>query len=734
MSRPQQRRLFPECPTVDILPIENREESALSSAPLISSSRPRRANRENKSMEALQAYGEESPSPPPETEMEDEYSRLRSAKVPSPPLATHIEPQSAMFERMKIAEPPRPPSPNENTDGSEGCDADTFNRLRAARVPSPPQLSDTEIPERIEHVRSPSPGPATESDLFERLRRVKVPSPPSADVDEEEEVDWDTFRRLQAARVPSPPEAISEEVEDERSPSPGLAAELDLYERLRSAKVPSPPLADDDEEEDVDWDTFRRLQVAWVPSPPEAISEEVEDERSPSPGLAAESDLYERLRSAKVPSPPLADDDDDEDVDWDTFRRLQAARVPTPPEPCDIEASQPMEDVRAASPSGSALFERMRMAEVPPAPTALGKVEGEGEDRADSGRPINFGEPERGQIRQFLAKSSTWELPTLDEVADMQRMSLASCGTSDDVLRVLAEFKSRHSVDTAPSNFPPNQQLDRPIFHAMKRIACDICEAAKMRVTRVTEGQYTVDMIDVLEVVRHPHTAYLVEPYCGGPHYPSRQALIEMGILYMGCHIECAAINLLGRADVSEWPEEWFSNISMDLKELDHLVLVSVSRQSPPPPLPACYHAYLRWKDDPNEFQNELRHIPHDSFRLLDSISDFIPNWSPHLPDKYGGFAFPWWLHGASTYYIDFQRLRGAKILESAAEYFQHARPLNQPSFTGRLDNMLEDEVGRYMTHLTNISNEIVEIDGRMDHLFSRWVALQKLVGTPDVS
>ncbi|KAI5993016.1 hypothetical protein EDD15DRAFT_2196849 [Pisolithus albus] len=671
MSRPQQRRLFPECPTVDILPIENREESALSSAPLISSSRPRRANRENKSMEALQAYGEESPSPPPETEMEDEYSRLRSAKVPSPPLATHIEPQSAMFERMKIAEPPRPPSPNENTDGSEGCDADTFNRLRAARVPSPPQLSDTEIPERIEHVRSPSPGPATESDLFERLRRAKVPSPPSADVDEEEEVDWDTFRRLQAARVPSPPEAISEEVEDERSPSPGLAAE---------------------------------------------------------------SDLYERLRSAKVPSPPLADDDDDEDVDWDTFRRLQAARVPTPPEPCDIEASQPMEDVRAASPSGSALFERMRMAEVPPAPTALGKVEGEGEDHADSGWPINFGEPERGQICQFLAKSSTWELPTLDEVADMQRMSLASCGTSDDVLRVLAEFKSRHSVDTAPSNFPPNQQLDRPIFRAMKRIACDICEAAKMRVTRVTEGQYTVDMIDVLEVVRHPHTAYLVEPYCGGPHYPSRQALIEMGILYMGCRIECAAINLLGRADVSEWPEEWFSNISMDLKELDHLVLVSVSRQSPPPPLPACYHAYLRWKDDPNEFQNELRRIPHDSFRLLDSISDFIPNWSPHLPDKYGGFAFPWWLHGASTYYIDFQRLRGAKILESAAEYFQHARPLNQPSFTGRLDNMLEDEVGRYMTHLTNISNEIVEIDGRMDHLFSRWVALQKLVGTPDVS
>ncbi|KAI5989709.1 hypothetical protein EDD15DRAFT_2198394 [Pisolithus albus] len=211
------------------------------------------------------------------------------------------------------------------------------------------------------------------------------------------------------------------------------------------------------------------------------IPEWIEHVRSPSPRPATESDsdLFKQLRRVKVPMPPSADVDEEAEVDWDTFRRLQAAWVPSTPEPC----SQPMEDVRAASPLGSVLFEQMRMVEVPPAPSALSKVEGEGEDHADSGWPINFGDPERGQIHQFLAKAATWKLPTLDEVADMQCMSLASCGTSNDVLWVLAEFKSCHLVDTAPSNFLPNQQLDQPIFCTMKWIACDICEAVKMWVT-----------------------------------------------------------------------------------------------------------------------------------------------------------------------------------------------------------------------------------------------------------
>ncbi|KAI5982538.1 hypothetical protein EDD15DRAFT_2202795 [Pisolithus albus] len=186
--------------------------------------------------------------------------------------------------------------------------------------------------------------------------------------------------------------------------------------------------------------------------------------------------------------------------------------------------------------------------------------------------------------------------------------------------------------------------------------------------------------------------------------------------------------------DVSEWPAEWFSNISSDLRELDHLVLISVCRRSPFPPLPACYHAYLRWKDVEDEFQNELRRIPKESFQLLDNLGSFIPNWTPRFPDKYGGFAFPWWLHGASRYSVDFEELRGAKVFQTAAEYFQHEWPLNEPSFSDRLDSLLEDRVAQYMTSLVYISNIIERIDGEMNHLFSWWFALQKLVGTPNVS
>ncbi|KAI5982566.1 hypothetical protein EDD15DRAFT_2202821 [Pisolithus albus] len=207
-----------------------------------------------------------------------------------------------------------------------------------------------------------------------------------------------------------------------------------------------------------------------------------------------------------------------------------------------------------------------------------------------------------------------------------------------------------------------------------------------------------------------------------------------MAIVYMGCRIECAAIHLLEHEDVSEWPAEWFSNISSDLRELDHLVLISVCRRSPFPPLPACYHAYLRWKDVEDEFQNELRRIPKESFQLLDNLGSFIPNWTPRFPDKYGGFAFPWWLHGASRYSVDFEELRGAKVFQTAAEYFQHEWPLNEPSFSDRLDSLLEDRVAQYMTNLVYISNIIERIDGEMNHLFSWWFALQKLVGTPNVS
>ncbi|KAI6037846.1 hypothetical protein EDC04DRAFT_2604506 [Pisolithus marmoratus] len=168
-------------------------------------------------------------------------------------------------------------------------------------------------------------------------------------------------------------------------------------------------------------------------------------------------------------------------------------------------------------------------------------------------------------------------------------------------------------------------KLNCYIVHAKKWIAGDIQDTAKMRVTNMEEGKYIVDMIDLLEVIHHLQKAYNVEPYSTGLHYPCQQSLIEMGIVYMGCCIKCVAIHLLHMVQVSDWPEQWFQNLSMDLKELNNLLLLLVCRQSPPPPLPACYHAYVKWKDDEKAFQNELQQIPMDAFCLLDSINTFIP-------------------------------------------------------------------------------------------------------------
>ncbi|KAI5982823.1 hypothetical protein EDD15DRAFT_2377139 [Pisolithus albus] len=711
MSHPPQRRVrFYR--QVDVLPIENRDESGASSGPIVSSSTHTRATvRENKSMEALQAYGEDSPSPPSEpVTVGDQYARLRGDKVPSPPVEPNQEPQADLFERMKVAEVPEPPTSHGKS--SFNCGPDTQDDVEAEPCCDP---SERMTPAIIR--RSPTPA-ASQPDLFERMRNATIPPAPSPynDVSGPNEdiagpspgpaSQSDLFERMRNATVPPAPR---EQNEDSASPSPPPASQSDLFERMRKAKVPP------------------------APSPYMDVSDHNDDTASRSPGPASQSDLYERMRNATVPPPPCPDIEDEDNVESDLFRRLRAARIPPPPDVHAVEISEQMEDVRASSPapaSGSELFERMRRAVVPPAPIDPGQEE----HHADYGRQIDFGDPQRGHIRQSLADFSTWNLPTLDEVADMERTGLASRGLSDDVLRVLAMFKSRHASDTAPSTFPRNEQLDRPILQAMKRIASEIREGANLRMLRLKECEYTLEIIDMLEVVRHPHTAYNLQPYSRGPDHPSRQALIEMAIVYMGCRIECAAIHLLEREDVSEWPAEWFSNISSDLRELDHLVLISVCRRSPFPPLPACYHAYLRWKDVEDEFQNELRRIPKESFQLLDNLGSFIPNWTPRFPDKYGGFAFPWWLHGASRYSVDFEELRGAKVFQTAAEYFQHEWPLNETSFSDRLDSLLEDRVAQYMTNLVYISNIIERIDGEMNHLFSRWFALQKLVGTPNVS
>ncbi|KAI6010851.1 hypothetical protein F5J12DRAFT_781825 [Pisolithus orientalis] len=80
--------------------------------------------------------------------------------------------------------------------------------------------------------------------------------------------------------------------------------------------------------------------------------------------------------------------------------------------------------------------------------------------------------------------------------------------------------------------------------------------------------------------------------------HPSHQSVVEMGILYLVCQIKVASVHLKQTADIAGWPAHWFANLAMDLNQLNSLILVTVLHAGYTPPLPVCYHAYLRHQDD----------------------------------------------------------------------------------------------------------------------------------------
>ncbi|KAI6027872.1 hypothetical protein BKA83DRAFT_4490412 [Pisolithus microcarpus] len=675
---------------VDIVPISPRPQYRTSSAQPeqmdSSSSQGGTVSKSCPSMEALSLYGDESPSPP--TEM----STMVQTPFPSATLS--------LFERMKRAEVPKPPSPVH-----EG-------------VPSSQQDMEMDLTESSGDTTVQSPPQSPKLSLFERMKRAEVPAPPSP-VEE---------------RLPSPEEDPAMELTEcsgntaVRSPSPSL--QLSFFERMKRTKVPSPPSPFQERlpspEKDLELELaessgrtvvrspspslrhsfFKRMKRAKVPSPPSPVQE-----RLPSPAAASKLDLFERMRHAQVPPPP------------------------TPPPASEMDPFQTLES--AAVPSPSSHFEELHI---------------EQGDKPDRGCRIDFGDPDRGRLRALFNTGLTGiccyklhfvpiadddhvgDIPTDDERRDLQRAGLASTDTEDDVLRALQEFKSRHLDHPPPAHYPYDKNLDVHIVRAMKRMGADIQQLVKNRVKFMQLGQYTVDMIDLLEVSRYPHVGYDVRPYTGSPAYPSRQSVIEMATIYWGVRIECAVIHLLGMRQVSDWPTQWFYNLCLDLKELEHLVLVTVSRESFPPLLPACFHAYLRCQEDKARFQQEISNIPLGAFRMIDSLHHYIPDWMPRTPNKYVGFVFPWWLHGSPQYPADFQQLRGGRIFHIADEYFRYAWPARNSSMGDQIDGWIEAQVNTYMKSLREIAEEIAATERNVNHLFARWAALSRLLGVQDIA
>ncbi|KAI5988143.1 hypothetical protein EDD15DRAFT_2199082 [Pisolithus albus] len=275
-------------------------------------------------------------------------------------------------------------------------------------------------------------------------------------------------------------------------------------------------------------------------------------------------------------------------------------------------------------------------------------------------------------------------------------------------------------------------------------------------------GEYTIDMIDLLEVSRYPQVGFNIQAYTGSPPYPSRQSVIKMATIYWGLWIECTMFHLLGMPQVSDWLAKWFSNLCLDLKELNTWSLGNYQTrvQCEQPKVSALDSATLsalqgkqrngprrlgkevvssNFKGESNgrdkdRFQEEIGSIPPGAIQMVDQLSNYIPDWMPRMPNKYDGFVFPWWLHGSSQYAQDFQKLRGGKIFGIADKYFQHAWPARHLSMGDQIDGWMEVKVDRFMKSLWEIMEQIEGKEGDVKHLLARWAALSRLVGMLDVA
>ncbi|KAI5992963.1 hypothetical protein EDD15DRAFT_2196811 [Pisolithus albus] len=444
---------------------------------------------------------------------------------------------------------------------------------------------------------------------------------------------------------PSPPAEMSTTV---RCPSP--SPHLSLFERMKGAEVPHrPPMIGSLHPKKI-W-RWMHAQVPVPPSPPQ--------EWVPLPKEDWEMELASSgSKAVQLPTSPPS---------LSLFERMKHTKVPMPPSPpCDwVPPSFQVAEVDMRLPLPS------MDGPVPHSPFKDLHVD-QG-DEPDHGLRIDFGDPERGWLREKFDTGMRGPTPTYGEHQELVQSGLATMDTED----------------YGTFTHAPRVQIE------------------------------------------YPQVGFDIQAYTDGPPYPSRQSVIKMATIYLGLWIECAMFHLLGMLRVSDWLAEWFSNLCLDLKELEHLVLVTVSRESYPPTLPACFHTYLHCQGDKDRFQEEIGSIPPGAFRMVDQLGSYIPDWTPRTPNKYDGFVFPWWLQGSSQYAQDFQKLRGGKIFKIAYEYFQ----LDILQMGDQIDGWIEAKFDRFMKSLWEVAEQIEGKEGDVKHLLARWAALSRLVGMPyDIS
>ncbi|KIO00415.1 hypothetical protein M404DRAFT_29562 [Pisolithus tinctorius Marx 270] len=334
-------------------------------------------------------------------------------------------------------------------------------------------------------------------------------------------------------------------------------------------------------------------------------------------------------------------------------------------------------------------------------------------------------------MRDLFKEICNGELPSEQQSLQMEQWGLAPVPRCDQVLHALHATVSRYHRNTTPSDMPFDPTLDRHLVHAANAIARELGTAARDQYGAASQGLQLVNMLDLMEVIHYPHSTFenCPEPFIASQSHPSRQSVVEMGIIYLACWIKVASVHLKQTANITGWPAHWFANLAMDLNQLNSLILVTVSRASYTPPLPACYHAYLRHQDDEVSFCEQMQLIPLSAFCIIDNISAMVLHWTPHTADCNSGFAFPWWLYRSEEYAADSQRLQGKGLFSAAWDFFKGLWPLPEAPITDCLDGHIEEQVNYCIENIQKYADVVNGQGQHINHFYARWWALRRLLG-----
>ncbi|KAI6001015.1 hypothetical protein F5J12DRAFT_784249 [Pisolithus orientalis] len=235
--------------------------------------------------------------------------------------------------------------------------------------------------------------------------------------------------------------------------------------------------------------------------------------------------------------------------------------------------------------------------------------------------------PPADEMRDLFEEICNSELPSTQQSLQMEQWGLAPVPCCDQV--------SHYHGNTTPSDMPFNPTLNRHLVQAVNAIARELGTAARDQYGAASQGLQLVNMLNLMEVIHYLHSTFenCPKPFIASQSHPSHQSVVEMGILYLVCQIKVASVHLKQTADIAGWPVHWFANLAMDLNQLNSLILVTVLHSSYTPPLPECYHVYLRHQDD------ELIPIP-----ALHSLGGYIiPRNMQWIPKDFkASDCFPW--------------------------------------------------------------------------------------------